>query len=458
MPIGTDLARRLRRLGLAVGALVAAACTEDLGSGATCGTLCPDESLATRDTVLNLVVLDTSMAGYPGLGREGVLPLIQRGDTADTRAVMRFDSLPRTFTPVGAVAGTPYTDLTSATLTVAVDSAGTSVPGAIAVEAYDVGAAGADTDPAALAALFRADRLLGRLAVGSRGELGDTLRLPLDPRTVLARIQSGERLRVGLVVRSTGSAQVNLASFDGSAGVGARIRLRTSADTAAQSAALISRPAAGERSDVDLRDFVSVVRGPGQPPPATLAVGGVRGRRALLQFAVPPSILDSATVVRATLELTQAPNRATAERARPFATYVQPGTATTALADTLANGALRDPGRVASFVCVPPENSNFCPTLATVALTSQFRLDSIRRAPIDSGAVRLEVASLIRLWQLPNTSAAARVIVLRAPLTTGGVFESQQAGELLLYSTEAPVAVRPRLRLTYVTRSSYSLP
>ena len=453
----SDLGRRLRFASALAGALVAAACTEDLGSGATCGTLCPDESLATRDTILNLVVLDTSLAGYPGVGREGVLPLIQRGDTADTRAVVRFDSLPRTFTPTGGAA-TPYGDLASAILTVAVDSAGTSVGGSAAVEAYDVGAVGVDTDPAALAALVQPARLLGRASFASRAELGDTLRLALDPAAVLARVQSGERLRVGLVLRSAGSAQVNLSSFDGSAGGGARLRLRTSADTAAQSVVPISRARAGERVDVDLRDFIAVVRGPGQPAATTLAIGGVRGRRALLQFAVPPSILDSATVVRATLELTQAPNRATADRARSFATYVQPGTATTALADTLPNGALRDPGRVAAFVCVPPENSGFCPTLGTVALTSQFRLDSIRRAPVDSGPVRLEIATLIRLWQLPNTSAASRVVVLRAPLTTGGVFESQQGGELLVYSTEAPAAVRPRIRLTYVTRSSYSLP
>jgi hypothetical protein len=72
--------------------------------------------------------------------------------------------------------------------------------------------------------------------------------------------------------------------------------------------------------------------------------------------------------------------------------------------------------------------------------------------------VRIEVGPLVRLWQRPGTPASARALVLRAPLANAGGFESQQGGELLIYSHEAPAAVRPRLRLTYVTRSSYALP
>jgi hypothetical protein len=106
-----ELVRRSARLALS---FALGACSEDLGAGAACPALCPNEPLATRDTVFDPVVLDTTLTGYPGIGREGVLPLIARGDTLDTRVVLRFDTLPASFTPAGATEPTPYTALASA--------------------------------------------------------------------------------------------------------------------------------------------------------------------------------------------------------------------------------------------------------------------------------------------------------------------------------------------------------
>jgi hypothetical protein len=450
--------RAARVVLLATASMALAACSEDLDSGAACPALCPDEALATRDTVLQPVVLDTTLSGYPGVGLEGVLPMTARGDTLDTRPVIRFDALPTTFTPAGGTA-TPYSQLTSATLTVPIDTAGTAVNGAITVEAYDVSADGVDTAPAALAALFTASRRLATVSFADRAALGDTLRLPLSPDFVLARITGPQRLRVGLLLRSAASAQVNLVSTENTAGSAARLLLRTAADTAAQTVGPNSSAAgAAASAGPELRDFVAVVRGPAAPAPTVLAAGGVFGRRVLLQFAVPPSILDSATVVRASLELTQAPNRAAATRATPRSLFAQPVTAAAALGDTLSDGALREPSRVASFLCTPTSDGTLCPTSPLVSLDAQYRLASVARAPADSGIVRIEIGALIRIWQIPDTPAASRVLVLRVPLTGAFGFESQQGGELLLYSKEAPPAVRPRLRLTYVTRSSYALP
>ena len=447
-------ARLARRVLLAAAAAALAACSEDIDSGAACPALCPDAALATRDTVLEPVVLDTTLAGFPGLGLEGVLPLAARGDTLDTRAIIRFDVLPTTFTPTGGAA-TPYADLTSATLAVPIDTAGTAVGGPVTVEAYDVAAAGVDTSAAALAALFTPARRLGGATFADRAALGDTLRLALAPGTVLARVTGAQPLRVGLVVRGAASAQVNLVSTDNTAGTAARLLLRTSADTAAQAVTPNSSFTGGA---AELRDFVAVVRGPAAPPATQLAIGGVYGRRALLQFAVPPAVLDSATVVRATLELTQAPNRAAANRAAAVTLYAQPATAAAALADTLASGALREPGRVAGFLCAPAAGGPFCPTSTLIALNAQYRLTPLTRTPADSGIVRLEVGALLRLWQLPNTTAASRVLVLRAPLGSAFNFESQQGGDVRIFSREAAPAVRPRLRVTYVTRTSYALP
>lgn len=449
----SNAVRRAARLALLAAATAAlAACSEDLDSGAACPALCPDEALATRDTVLEPVLLDTTLTGYPGVGLEGVLPMAARGDTLDTRPIIRFDALPSTFTPAG---GTPtaYTQLTSATLSIPIDTAGTVVPGPLTVEAYDVAAADVDTAPAALAALFTPARRLATVTFADRAALGDTLRLALAPAVVLARVAGAQPLRVGLVVRAGASTQVNLVSTENTAGAAARLALRTDADTAAQIAA--PNNAAGIP---ELRDFVAVVRGPARPPATLLAVGGVYGRRALLQFTVPPRVLDSATVVRATLELTQAPNRVAANRTGGVTVVAQPTVAASALADTLTGGALREPGRVAGFLCTPAAGGPFCPTSPLVALAAQYRLVPVTRAPSDSGIVRVEVGALLRLWQLPTTSAATRVLVLRTPLGNSFGFESQQGGDVLIYSKEAAPAVRPRLRVTYVTRTSYALP
>jgi hypothetical protein len=449
--------RRAARVAAAVLAVAAAAaCSEDIDGGAACPALCPDEALATRDTVLEPLVLDTTLSGYPGTGLEGVLPLSSRGDTLDVRAVVRFDALPSTFTPTGGAA-TPYTQLTSAVLTAAVDSLGTAVVGPVTVEAYDV--AGADTARAGLAPLFTPARLVGSVSYATRTELGDTLRIPVDPAVVLPRLQASGSLRLGLRLRSAGSAQINLPSFEGTGGAGARLRLRTAADTAAQQVTPASVATAPASAAAELRDFAFVERGPALPPPTRLAAGGVFGRRVLLQFSVPPSILDSATVVRASLELTQAPNRGAPAAAVPVVVFAQPVTAGQALSDTLPNGALTDPARVANFLCrrvLAPTGaaSPFCPPSGDVA----YRLDSVVVAPRDSGTRRLEVGELVRFWRAPTTLAAERSLVLRAPIGFSSSFESQQGGDVLFFSKEAPPAVRPRLRLTYVTRSSYALP
>ena len=440
-----------------VGGLALAACSEDLDSGAACPALCPDEALATRDTVLQLVVLDTTLTGYPGIGREGNLLLAARGDTLDTRVVVRFDTIPATYTPTGGSA-TPYTQLESATLILPLDSARTLVNAPVTVEAYDVDAASGDTATAALLPMFTADRLLGRQAYATAAAVGDTARIAIDPGTVLRRIQEGRRLRLGLLLRSASSAQINLRSSDASAS-GARLRLRIPGDTTARDALLESRtPGEPVGLATALRDFLVTVRARTTPAAPQLATGGVYGRRALLQFSAPGAFLDSATLVRATLELTQQPNRLGADAGRAVTVYVQPVVAAQALSDTLATGALRDPARVASFLCVPTgadANGNvFCPPSAAVAA----RLDSIVRAPRDSGIVRLEVAALVRLWQQSATPASARSLVLRTVAPGAPLFDFQQGGELLFSSKEAAAALRPRLRVTYVKRTSYSLP
>ena len=63
--------------------------------------LCPAIGGDIQNITLDAVVFDTTVNSGAGLGSEPSLILASRGDTLDTRVVIRFDSLPTTFTPAG---------------------------------------------------------------------------------------------------------------------------------------------------------------------------------------------------------------------------------------------------------------------------------------------------------------------------------------------------------------------
>jgi hypothetical protein len=78
------------------------ACTEELRTTATCPGLCPGQQVPILDTVIDpAVVFDTTLQPFPVLGGEAALFLAARGDTMDVRAVVRFDTLPRRYSPIG---------------------------------------------------------------------------------------------------------------------------------------------------------------------------------------------------------------------------------------------------------------------------------------------------------------------------------------------------------------------
>src|SRR5215210_2311636 len=79
-------------------------CSEDLDSSGVCGILCPPVGGEVQTVTLDAVVFDTTVQSFSGLGTEPGLLLANRGDTLDTRVVIRFDSLPRTFVPSGDTA------------------------------------------------------------------------------------------------------------------------------------------------------------------------------------------------------------------------------------------------------------------------------------------------------------------------------------------------------------------
>ena len=414
--------------------VVASACSEDFKGGAACPILCPESGFEIiNDTIDAVVTLDSTVRGFPLPGSESQLTLLQRfgnGDTAITAGIVRFDFIPKTL-PVGTTAdSTPVTKVDSAELRLTVVSATFDslsrrdtlkrVP--VTIEVYDVDTTASDFDTAAVRARFRPGTLIGSRTV-RRDSLPDSLTIRLDTAAVRARVQGG-RLRVGVRIRSDSSMQVPIVATE----AGGPLFLRFFARGGADSITRVVGPASSSSGDDGglpvLDDYLIVLRGTPAPPPQVVAVGGLPAQRAYIRLSLPARLVDSVTVVRAALVLTQAP-----VRGRTDDTVRTPVQANVSIARGLV-----DVGRAALLV------------RATPGLFQQVR------APRDSGLVRFELAGTIPFWRLTPEEDLPRVIVLRSGR------EGQFPSEFYFYSNEAPANLRPRVEISYVPRVDFSLP
>jgi hypothetical protein len=411
----------------AIGVVFAmAACSEKLEAGKSCPLLCPEQAITLRDTVIDAAVSDTTVTGLPSIGNEGYLMLASHGDTVETRAIVRYDTLPQSYTKSGL--DSTIVNIDSAYLITPIAKPDSlrrpKVP--LTIEAYDIDTTATDTVASILAPLFRPDRLIGSKTFAPESLL-DTLRIPVSTDTILDRVKNGTRLRVGLRIVSTQGVDLRVGST--AVGLGVTLHIRASKDTAAQPVNV--SPVSHSPKDQPflsgpLADYTIVLNGTTQTGPTFLAVGGVPSRRSFIRFNVPSHIVDSTTVVRASLLLTQSPNR---RLDLHDSVYVYP------LA-VLAGPAITDVASLLQFV----------------GSAGQFGLDSARVAPADSGVVSFEIVGLVRTWRGQSTTISPRSVALRSAV------EGQAPGEIDFFSTRAPASVRPRLRITYVPQISYGLP
>jgi hypothetical protein len=410
---------------LAVVAIVG--CSEKLEGSANCATLCPEQTVPVRDTVLDVPPGDTSVSGFPTIGTEDFIIVGKFGDTLETRGIVRFDSLGKNFFNVTDSAVT-HVDSARVLLKLIPDSTGLGAS-PFTINIYDVDTTAADTVTAGLLPLFREDRLIGGGVFTPAQLAQDTLSIPLIGDSLVAKIKAGARLRLGFAIRPQGNSTPVLRFSSTEGGDPPQLVYRVSADT---SVPRVFVSPLSEGANIPfvagaLADFTIVAVNAFAPDPALLTVGGVPGTRAMVRFAVPSYIVDSSTIVRATLMLTQAPNRASARAADSISVSPVP---------VLASSVLTDPRTVFSFVGVP----------------GSLGLQSLRVLPSDSGVRSFEIAPLVRTWKGVADSLNPRVIVLRADS------ELVVPGQATFFSSKAPIGVRPRLRLTFVPRSNYGLP
>jgi hypothetical protein len=416
-------------VALCAAALTIAACDEQLNSGIGCPVLCPAPPTSLRDTVLLAVDLDTSIAGYPTFGLEPSFLVASFGDTLETAAIFRFDSLLRTYRRIGTpddsdivfVDTGAYVRLSLVTR----DTVGDSTT----FELYNVDMDGADdTDPLAVTAAFTPDRLLGTRTVPADSMKGE-VRIPIDPAFLLSRIQAdspGNRVRVGVRVAPTGNPQATIIASQGNGTP--QLVFRPAPDSAAPVLEMFlfsKSPADNFHIASALADYLVVLKEP--PPPAADAfrVGGLPARRVYLRFNIPPDILDSANVVRATLILTQRPN----------ATGPGPlDTVGLGHFGVVAGGTITDLSKALAF------------------LQRIVNVDTLHVLPTDSAERTFEMVDWVRTWRGTTPEKTPRAIGLAVSQ------EGLVAGQLDFFSLEASPALWPRLRLTYLPRSTGPLP
>jgi hypothetical protein len=412
----------LRAVGTA--ALLAAfvSCSENLDSSGACAVLCPPVGGEVQNITLDAVVLDTSVQALAGLGAEPTVLLASRGDTLQTRVILRFDSLPTEFLPTGDTTQA-IQSVDSAFILFKLDTLRVKGAGPFTIEAYDVDTTANDTSTAAVAALFRPDRFISS-QLFNRAELKDSLKYFISNAALLNKIQTSARLRIGLRLTAPDGAQLLLAAAE--SGVPGTLSFRATPDTLTPRITVTPFSATPTDDPVvkaHLSDYTIVVTSPPRAPLTDLSVGGLPARRAYIRFDIPSSIIDSATVVRATLILNQIPN------AGP-----DPGDTLRLLPGlVLAGNAVTDPTKAAQ-------------------IATDIALDTVYVLPGASGPKEVELARAFGVWRTQSADTTARAIVIRSAR------EGLSAVEVTFSSSNAAAGLRPQLRISYTPRIPTGLP
>jgi hypothetical protein len=211
--------RVLSLLMLVLATATIASCAEDVQGGASCPLLCPQQDTPLRDTTIDAITLDTSLAGFPPLGFETTLLLSKQGDSIDAGIVTRYDSMPTHFAVNGSDSSVTHVDSAFIEgLRFVADSDSTfKLKDDATVEVYDVTAATPDTATAALLAQMTPANRIGTRAF-AKGDNPDTVRVLLDTARVRARMIDDKRLRVALRMTTPTSAQLRFLSANDGGG------------------------------------------------------------------------------------------------------------------------------------------------------------------------------------------------------------------------------------------------
>jgi hypothetical protein len=429
---------RLRRGGVvvAVAALAAVACVEDVASPPSCPDYCPGGQIVTVESLLaGAVVRDSSFTGYR-LAHEAFVMLAANRSGVDSRPI--FQTLPiatRLRIGTGSDTTTGPIVIDSARLTVTWLRRDT-ITRNVRLELYRL-PLGLDSTStyAGLAPSFgtplrvvNLDSLLARPglrdsvtgdSILSRDTLRRVIVVSVKFDSAQAPFTAGDSGKVAFGVRVSADSNARLVLGSAEAGEGPQILWYNRVDSAGT---LVTRPAQGRGLVFD--SFVSNVTSISLD--SNLTVGGVPATRALLRFTLPRNIRDSAQIIRATLLL------------------VPTGPPPVLTGDTVVLRLIR--------------------VAADLGAKSPLPLDTVSAAtalfvPSTSDTLRIEATTLLRYWQFDTTAAPAAFLGLFT-LDRGSRADRQEGSTLTVlrfFSSRTP-GLRPALRLTYVPRIKFGAP
>lgn len=440
--------------------VIAAACSERLDTSKNCPLLCADNALVFKDTTIDVVTFDSAFPGFTGVGErwpspalatsngagylyETFVPVVSRGDSVDIRQVFRFDTLPGTLSSSDT---TSITAVTDSKLLLVLDTTRAVIPaGPTTISLYDVDDSNVTDDTTAfiLGARFTPARLIASRTFTRAEAFADTINglgsvstirgFPVTiPDSVMLRyIKGPHRLRIGVKITSTGSTALHfVAPSVNSSDLVPRLTYDPSPDTAVKAWGVSTQYNGTGTTATRFRAQSLVLRDltPLQND-GSLEVGGLVAVRSLLKVKVPRSFLDTITIVRASLDLTQ----------RPLRTVPGAGDGVRVRARVaIAGPALgTDPRRLVEFLD---------PTLEGVALPS------LKLVPRDSGVRSFDVGAALRLWITQDSTLPTAFVMY----SEGEGFQEQRPA--FFSSRASNPALRPKLRISYVTRREGAIP
>jgi len=395
-----------RRLVAGTALLAVVGCGEDLTAPAngTCPDFCPPEQLEVVDSVLlDNVLSDSAFGGYVQSWDATSLQVYRdstAGGDAGSRAVIVFQAFSDSLliasgdTTRGAVLGTD-----SFVVQLAVRGRNAAFTGLeVALYRIPVGTDSAttfvDLDP-----YFTDSTLLAVLPIPDT-LVSDTLSVLLDALAFPGFAADGNRAAIGVALRSP-SGYVQLGSDNGNDD--AELARYVRVDSAG-----VTVPRLEGKSSI----FDSFVASPqAAPTPDEREVGGTPASRTMLRFDLPRRIVDSSTVVRATLVL------------------VPTGPVLGAPGDSLAiiaQGLAADVGAKSPLQGIPSDSVSLRVTFLTVG---------------SADTVRLDVTDLVIGWTQDSTRP--RAFAVRA------IPEGGSVAALRLGATTSGAA-RPRLHVTFI--------
>ena len=387
------------------------ACQERLTEPAECPALCPGGPAPVFDTVLTPIpAADSSYAGYVE-GGSGISLLVSNGlPASENRAVYRFGPRPDSI----EVADTNRGYLVDSVLISINLLARDTLLDGLRVLLYRI-------DPTVEAGVPFTEveaqlveaNLIDSVQVADTLNTG-TVQLVLRGADVLKTglpVDAGGTLAVGVAISAPQPTGIRIGATGGGTGAtfASYVTAQNVADTVTGRKQTINRTPS-------FNTFVSQTTL--IPDPDLLTVGGEPSSRALVRFDLPERLEDSATIVRATLELVPS---------RPIL------------------GLATDPSLLVAKAVLADLGAKSPVTEDQTFITSDTLTPGI------SDTVRLDVTNMVRLWQ--STTAERPEALFLSLLPEAATFMRAEFG-----SSRTPAIGTPRLRITYMLAFPFEKP